>query len=245
MKTSSALIAALLFLGSAAAQAREILVYANESMPQCGLVGNKPTGLAVDILNAVTAEGGPTFRFDFSQPWARAQKAVHETVGTAIIPLTRNPEREGSYKWIARLFDNGGRLLSLGRPAPIKSMAEAKGLGVGIMRGSTFEDWLGKSGFTHLVVVPKDEIVAKMLVDGKIDAWAGNELVQRYLFARIGQNPAKLQAGPALGEVAQIYIAGDVHFPEADAKAIADAVEKLRHNGKLDAILRHYGAHSR
>jgi polar amino acid transport system substrate-binding protein len=246
MKPSSAVLAALIVLGSAAAHGGEILVFANDSMPQCGLVNNKPAGLAVDILNAVTAEGGPTFKFDFSQPWARAQVAVHETPGTMIIPLTRNPEREAHYKWVARLFDNGSRLFSVGRPAPIKTLAEAKGLGVGIMRGSVFEQTLTKAGFTHLVAVPKDELAAKMLADGKVEAWAGSELVQRYLFAKIGQDPAKLQAGPSLGETSQIFIAGDLRFPDADAKAVSDGVEKLRRNGKLDAILKRYGvSHSK
>ncbi len=92
--------------------------------------------------------------------------------------------------------------------------------------------------------VPKDELIANMLVEGKVDAWAGADLVVRHLFAKIGQNPARLQQGPQLGEVGQIFIAGDVHFPEADAKAIADGLEKLRQNGKMEAILKRYGAHS-
>jgi ABC-type amino acid transport substrate-binding protein len=223
---------------------REILVFANESMPQCGMVNHKPAGLAVEILNAVTAEGGPSFKYDFSQPWARAQASVHDTRGTLIIPLTRNAERESKYNWVARLFDNGAHLVSMGRPAPIKSMDEAKGLGVGIMRGSLFEEYLGKAHFTNMLAESNDESLAKMLVEGKVDAWAAADLVTHFLFSKIGQNPAKLQQGPQLGEVGQIFIAGDVHFPEADAKAIADGIEKLRHNGKLEAILKRYGAHS-
>jgi polar amino acid transport system substrate-binding protein len=244
MKSSSAVMAALIVLGCAAAQAKEILVFANESMPQCGTVDHKPAGLAVDILNAVTAEGGPSFKFDFSQPWARAQVAVHDTPGTLIIPLTRNAEREHQYKWVARLFDNGAHLVSMGRPAPIKTLVEAKGLSVGVMRGSSFEEALQKAGFTHLVVVQNDESIAKMMADGKVDAWVGADMVTHYLFGKIGQNPAKLQQGPQLGEVGEIFVAGDLKFPEADAKAIADALDKLRQNGKLNAILKRYGAHA-
>lgn len=159
--------------------------------------------------------------------------------------MTRNAEREPKYKWVARLFDNGAHLVSLGRPEPIKSIDEAKGWGVGIMRGSIFEDFLGKARFTNRVAAPKEEAIANMLVEGKVDAWAAADLVMHHLFGKIGQNPAKLQQGPQLGEAGQIFIAGDVYFPEADAKAIADGLEKLRHNGKLEAILKRYGAHSR
>jgi polar amino acid transport system substrate-binding protein len=240
IKKLSAVVSVLFILCGTAAQASEITVFANESMPQSGMVDGKATGMAVDILNAVTAEGGPTFKFDFSQPWARAQAAVHETAGSAIIPLTRTPEREPNYKWIANLFDNPNRLFSAGRPAPIKTLDEAKGMSVGVMRGSSVEQVLKQLGFTHIEVVANDELAAKMLAAEHIDAWAGAESVQRYLFSKAGGDSTKLQPGPLLGEPPQIYIAGDTKFPDADAKAIADGVEKLRSSGKLAAILKKY-----
>lgn len=240
MKIGGLVLSALIFLSCGAAEASEITVLANESMPQSGTVDGKPAGMAVEILNAVTAEGGPSFKFDFSQPWARALVAVHETPGVVIIPLTRTAEREANFKWIANLFDNPGRLFSVGRAAPIKSLDEAKGLTVGIMRGSSFEASLKQLGFTHIEVVQNDELIAKMLSVGHLDAWAGAEYVQRYLFTKVGGDASKLQQGPLLGEPPQIFIAGDVKFPEADAKAIADGIAKLRANGKLDAIIKKY-----
>ena len=240
MKISSLVVSALIFLSCTTANAREITVLANESMPQSGLVDGKATGMAVDILNAVTADGGPSFKFDFSQPWARELVAVHETQGVAIIPLTRTPEREANFKWIANLFDNPGRLFSVGRAAPIKTLDEAKNLSVAIMRGSSFEGWLKQNGFTHIEPVQNDELIAKMLAAGRIDAWAGAEYVQRYLYAKTGGDSSKLQQGPLLGEATQIYIAGDANFPEADAKAIADGVAKLRSSGKLAEIMKKY-----
>lgn len=241
MKRLNLLVSALIFLFCTAAQAAEITVFANESMPQCGLVDGKPAGMAVDILNAVTAEGGPTFKYDFSQPWARAQVAVHETAGATIIPLTRTTEREASHKWIGNLFDNPTRLFTLGRAdGPIKTIDEAKGMSIGVMRGSSVEQSLKQLGFTHIEAVQNDELAAKMLAAGRIDAWAGAEYVQRYLFAKAGGDSSKLQQGPLLGQTSQIYIAGDVKYPDADAKAITDGVEKLRSSGKLAAILKKY-----
>jgi ABC-type amino acid transport substrate-binding protein len=239
MKTLGLLLSVFVALSCSSVQAKEITVLANESMPQCGVVDGKPTGMAVDILNAVTAEGGPTFKFDFSQPWARALVSVHETPGVAIIPLTRTAERESSFKWIADLFGNPGRLVSVG-PKPIASLDEAKGLTVGIMRGSSFESSLRQLGFSKLEVVQNDETAAKILAAGRIDAWAGAEYVQRYLFTKTGGDSSKLQMGPLLGTPPQIFIAGDVNFPDADAKAIADGVAKLRASGKLDAIMKKY-----
>jgi polar amino acid transport system substrate-binding protein len=218
-----------------------ITVLANESMPQSGLVQGKPAGMAVDILNAVTTQGGPAFRFDFSRPWARALREVHERPDLAIIPLSRAPEREADFRWIAELFENDGRLLSLKRAAPIRSLDEARDLHIGVLRGSVFEPWLRQHGFTHVEAQTDDAFNVRKLKAGHIDAWAGSESVQRYLFASTGGDPAQLQQGPRLGKPPEIYIAGDRRFPEAEARAIAEGVAKLRRSGRLAAILRSYG----
>src|SRR4051794_34717540 len=103
MKRACLLFAVSLGWGMASATASEVTVLGNDSMPYCGLLNGKPAGMAVDILNTVTRNGGPTFKFDFSAPWSRSQVLVHEQPGTAIIPLTRTSEREPKYKWIAEL----------------------------------------------------------------------------------------------------------------------------------------------
>lgn len=228
------------FLGCSVANAKEIRVLATQSMPQCGSVNGQPVGMAVDILKAITADGGPTFKFDFSLPWARALVEVHADTNAAIIPLTRTAEREPNFKWIGDLFDSSGRLVTVGRAQPIQSVDEAKGLTIGIMRGSSFEGVLKQDGLAHLDVLQNDELIAKMLQAGHVDAWAANEDVERYLFAKTGGDVSKLQGGPLLGKPGQIYIAADPKFPAEDAKAIADGLEKLRASGKLAEIIKKY-----
>jgi polar amino acid transport system substrate-binding protein len=240
MKTAKFFLVVLFFIFGARAQSREIMVFANESMPQSGTVDGRPAGMAVDILNAVTAEGGPIFKFNFSMPWARALIAIHKATDTAIIPLTRIPERESDFKWIGNLFEDAGRLVSVGRVAPIQTLDEARGLSIGVMRGSSYETMLKQLGFSHVEVVQSDALNARMLAAGRFDAWAGSEVVQRYLFAKVGEDVSKLQRGPRLGDPQQIYIAADPKFPEADAKAIAEGLKKVRSSGKLEEILKKY-----
>jgi ABC-type amino acid transport substrate-binding protein len=113
-------------------------------------------------------------------------------------------------------------------------------LTIGVMRGSSFEQGLKDLGFTNVQAFPNDEFCSKMLAAGRIDGWAGAEIVQRYLFTKTGGDSSKLQQGPLLGSVPKIFVAGDVKFADADAKAIADAMEKLRSSGKLEAIMKKY-----
>jgi ABC-type amino acid transport substrate-binding protein len=224
---------------SGTARALEVEVLANSSLPFWGLEDGKPAGIAVDILNAVTAEGGPSFKFDFSLPWVRSQEKVHTETGLAIL-FTRTAEREHNHKWIAELFDYNAQLVSVGRAAPFKTLDEAKALQIGIQRGSAFEPRALQAGFTHLEPVVSDDINAKKMVAGRLDGWFASEYVGEYLYANAGGDPATLQIGPKLGDTYHMYIAGDRNFPEADAKAIADGIDRLRNSGKLEAILARY-----
>ncbi|HWK45180.1 MAG TPA: transporter substrate-binding domain-containing protein [Stellaceae bacterium] len=222
------------------AQASEIKVLGNESMPFCGLVDGKPAGMAVEILNAATREGGPSFSFDFSAPWAREMVQIHETTTLAIIPFTRTPEREALHKWIAELYPYKGHLVTVGRATPLKSIEEAKDLDVGVLNGSALQPVVTKLEFTKLQTVANDEINARKISAGRLEAWVVSQYVDKYLYAKIGQDPAQLQYGPDLGSEYHIYIAADLAFPEADAKSIADAVARVRASGELDRILQKY-----
>jgi len=75
--------------------ATEVLVLGNESMPFCGIVDGKPSGMVVDILTEVTNHGGPNFKYKLGLPWKRAQEILRNSGDslTAIVPFTRTKER--------------------------------------------------------------------------------------------------------------------------------------------------------
>src|SRR5690349_16228263 len=125
MRPAIFVVGTLLSLLTTIAQAADVKVLGNESMPYCGAVDGKPAGLAVEMLDAATREGAPRFEFDFSIPWTRAQLLVHERPTLAIIPFTRIPEREKNYKWIAELFSFTNRVVTVGRATPLKTIEEA------------------------------------------------------------------------------------------------------------------------
>jgi len=222
------------------AQASEIKVVGNESLPFCGMVDGKPGGMAVEILTAATHEGGPSFSFDFSAPWPRAQAATHEQTNLAIIPFTRTPEREANYKWIAELFPYHVHLVTVGRTAPLQSIVEAKDLEVGVLNGSSAVPLITRLGFTKLQTVANDDINVRKISAGHLDAWVVSQYVDKYLYAKIGQDPAMLQYGPDVGDEYHIYIAADPAFSDTDAKSIKDAVERVRASGEMLRILQKY-----
>jgi hypothetical protein len=136
-------------------QAAEVLVYRNESMPWCGTVDGKDAGIAVDILNAITENGGPKFKF-ISVPWKRAQNLIHMNKGTALIPFTRTATREKNHTWVIKLVPNQIRLTSARKPTSQVSipstltLANSKSLNIGIVRGSAIIPAMKEMGFTKL-----------------------------------------------------------------------------------------------
>ena len=162
----------VLTIATSLAQASEVKVLGNESAPFCGKVEGKPPGMAVEILTAATREGTPNFSYDFSLPWARSQAQVHEQTSLAIIPLTRTPEREAHYRWIAELFPNRIHLVSVGRAAPLGTLEEAKDLEIGVLYGSTVMPILTKIGFTKLQTVENDDINVRKLAAGRLGRFA-------------------------------------------------------------------------
>ena len=95
-----------LLLMASQTSAETVEVYALEAMPYCGIEQGQPTGLAVEILQAASRYGAPTFHFRFDIPWPRAQDMIQHQGNAliAIIPFSRTAPRESHYRWLAKLI---------------------------------------------------------------------------------------------------------------------------------------------
>jgi len=224
-------------------EASEVLVFRNDSMPWCGTVDGQDSGIAVDILNELTKNGGPIFKFE-ELPWPRAQKMVHKTPGTAIIPFTRTVTREKNHLWIVNLVPNQVRLTLAKNsqnyailPSPL-TISNARSLVIGVIRGSAIIPTLKELGLgSQLLEVGKVDQLAYMLNRGRIDVMAESKWVDNYAWRKIGQKSEYLVSGPNVGEVKHIYLAAALDFPPNIAKEIRDAMGRIQQNGKLEKVL--------
>ncbi len=219
-----------------------VVVYRNESMPWCGTVDGKDAGITIDILNAVTKYGGPTFNF-IAVPWKRAQVLIQNNRGTAIIPFTRTATREQHHTWIIELVPNQVRLtmarkptLKVSVPSP-PTLVNFKNSGIGIIRGSAVIPAMKTLGFTNLYEVNKAEQLAKMLNTGRFVAMAESKWVDNYVWNKIGQKGDDLIVGPNVGGIKYIFLGAALNFPPELTHQIRTAMEKVRKSGALDKIL--------
>jgi polar amino acid transport system substrate-binding protein len=240
MKSFSLIIIFCILLSIGFLYATDVVVLGNESMPWNGVVNGQDSGIMVDILNEAAKHGAPNFILKLGLPWSRAQQMVQEKndTPTAIIPLTRTTEREKIYKWIAELSPNEIRLVSFGRKNAIKTIDEAKDIVIGIFIGHASISQLQKLGFTKLdtSAVNAEQNMNKLLMK-RYDTICDAKMVYLYNWKKIGQNTKDLQEGPMIGEASHIYIAANLSFPDDIAKSISDAIDKMRKDGSLQAII--------
>lgn len=230
---------ALMCMLLAGANAREITVNAGDISPFSFEVNDRPTGIAVDILNAAGKTAGVSFRFNFL-PWKRAQLETLASADHAIVPLSRTPEREHDYQWIVMLFEYHFVIVTRAGHAAPATLDDVKKLSVGVLRGNPMHTTLPELGFENLRPGNSEEMLARQLRANLIDAWVAAEPVVRDTYQRIGGNLNELHIGPRVGEPMQVYLAASKGFPAADAKLIADEVNRLRASGEINRILDRY-----
>lgn len=216
----------------------KVLVLANESMPYNGVdpERDKPVGMIFEVLETVASYGGPQFEYMFGIPWKRAQIMLEQAEDSlvAIVPLTRNIERESSYTWIAKLLTHQGRLSAF-RDTPF-AITEVKDRYVGIIRGSGFESQLKGLGINKLVEAHTALDNARKLYLRRIDAIFESQYVDTYHWKMVGGSVKDLSFTP-YGNQSEIYIAGNNYFPLDVADQIQIAIHKMGEEGALQVIL--------
>ncbi len=221
------------------ALAEKVVVYGLNAMPLCGISDGKAVGITVEILQEATLYGAPEFEFVMDVPWPRAQTMVRNPGDelNAIIPFSRSPQREDMFKWLGELIQTQFRLYSFDRATPVLSVEEAASLPVGVVRGHAIIPLLKALGIDRLDEAPDAEINAKKLRHKRFDTIAESDFIALYNWRKIGEDTGRLLEGLAIGKLTRVYIAAGLHFPDATAGKIADALKKMEQDGKVQEIL--------
>lgn len=195
-------------------------------------------GIVGDIAVQAIAKAGYTAHIEVL-PWARAQRHVSERQDLLIAPLTRTPEREAKFTWIAPIMSLDRAFFSLGQP--VSSFAEArKAYGViGVGLGSAQEEILRAQGFDKEQIYPLTigDNPAQMLLKGRIDAWFNGVPESLYIWPKLSDR--ELHMGPVMS-TADVYLACSLECSADLVKNLRAAVETLRRNGTLERLKASY-----
>ena len=171
-------------------------------------------------------------------PWLRAQKRVVEGENQLIIPLSRTPERENLYTWIAPLMSMERAFFSFDNP--VTDLAEAreryKRIAVGV--GTPQLEFLKSQGFSgdQIVSIKLNDNPGRMVELGRVDAWFTGVLEGLYHWP---DSREKLRMSPVMFST-DIYLACSKLCDKVLVEELRQAVEALRREGVVQAIQNAY-----
>lgn len=229
---------ALLFL-AAAAQAEEVVeLYMPEAPPLTLVAFEGGYGMVGDVTLAALARAGYLAELKV-EPWARAQRTVAGGRNQLIIPLSRTPQREALYTWIAPIMPLERAFFSLDEP--VQSFAEARQryrrIGVGL--GTAQVEILRSEGFAReqIVSLKLGDNPAQLLQRGRIDAWFTGVPEALYIWPQHSER--ELRMSPALAST-DLYLACS---RDCDAQLVANlraAVQSLHEEGISQRLIEAY-----
>lgn len=237
-------VLALLMLGTLPARADEAarLNIVTGDLPPYAIEGQpQRPGLHVEVVEQMLKRAGSPVKVSF-YPWARAIALAQHAQHTAILPLTRTPEREAQYTWLVKLDTQHFVFINRQGDKPITTLEQARKLRIVVLRGSPNLAQLLSRQFSEAQIVQatKLEDMVRMVERGIVDALYGGNVINMEKIRASGRNPASFQTG-MLVESADMWLAGGKDFGEHEAGAWRQAYEDMAKDGALLRIYRSYG----
>ncbi len=173
-------------------------------------------------------------------PWRRALHMAGTMPRTAIFPLTRLPEREARFHWLAPLYQEHYIFMARrGSAFDVQHPEKMSGARIALLRGAAQAAILGELGFRNLVEASSIDDIHRYLLAGMADAVFGERaIIGRSLRMRNEENDFRL-GRPVRSTSA--WLAGSPDFSELEARRFRAAMAKLVADGTQRRIFRRYG----
>jgi polar amino acid transport system substrate-binding protein len=222
----------------AASPVHYVDVYLAEAPPLSMLDHDTRHGMVGDIVFKAATLAGYTLRPQ-SPPWLRGQRMVRLGTDQLILPLSRTPDREDQYTWIAPIMGMDRAFFSLERRVETFAQARLAYSRIAVGMGSAQQQKLKDEGFRDEQVYPLKigENPAQMLRMGRVDAWFNGIPETRYIWQEVSDRP--LLMSPALMST-DLYLACSKRCDPQLVDKLRAAIETLRQQGGVARIIDDY-----
>jgi polar amino acid transport system substrate-binding protein len=171
-------------------------------------------------------------------PWQRAIYLSTSQGRTALFPLTRSPEREHQYRWLARLYHEHFLFMSrAGSHFDVRHPELGKERRIGVLRGSLMVKVLRDSGYTHVVEAASVNESLRFLRRGIVDAVFGDRSIYRASLHGRAESDY-LMSEPM--RTTTTWLGGSLDLSEADAELFQKAMKEMIEDGSYAQILKKY-----
>ena len=194
-------------------------------------------GLVQEVVAEMARRVGHSGTIEY-MPWARAQQIAMTEPNIGILSLTRSPEREDKYRWLAKIVTDDLVLVG-GQGVDVSSLDKAKNRPTGVLLRSGAEALLREKGFTRVEPSPEEWLNAKKLKERRIDAWLAPRLMVIYAMQEVQGDLGTLNMGEIV-RASDIYLAASKSLPDSEATKWEQALESMKADGSYDRIVQKY-----
>jgi polar amino acid transport system substrate-binding protein len=199
--------------------------------------GENIDGIATDIVREIFKRADITYSLTLRFPWERVYKLALENPGYGAFVMARLPDRERLFKWVGPIGpDDWIMLAKADSKITLESLDDARKYKIGAYKGDAIAMTLAKQGLKPVVVL-RDQDNAKKLVNGQIDLWATGDPAGRYLARQDGVTGLKTVLR---FNSAELYLALNRDVPDETVAKLQAALDQLRKEGGVDAIMGRY-----
>lgn len=201
--------------------------------------GEARPGALRELVDGICERQGITPNVAF-MPWRRALFMATTMQRTAIFPLTRLPEREAQFRWLAPLYEENYIFLARhGSSFDVQRPQDMKNKRIALLRGAAQSAILAELGFRRLVEAASIDEVHRFLLAGMADAAFGERaIIDSSLRLHSQENDFHL-GKPVRTTTA--WLAGSLDIPDTEAQRYRTAMADLVEDGTKAKIFRQYG----
>jgi polar amino acid transport system substrate-binding protein len=222
--------------------AADLVAYTEPWLPYNYTEGNEIKGISTDVLRAACKLANLSCDIQIV-PWARAIKTVTNTPNTIIYTIARNPSRENQFTWVGPILPRTtwvyGKTEMKLEIHTIKDLASAK---IGVVRDEASLTDLIAVGVpaSSFVEFNSNNDVLRMMMLEKIDLVVETEIGMAWSLQNAGIASTAVTKLMKINEGGAYYFALNLKSDPAIIGKLQAGVDKLRREGKIDAIVRQY-----
>jgi len=197
-------------------------------------------GMVGDVVLAALARIGKSTHV-VAEPWPRAQVNVARGKNMLIIPLSRTPEREELYTWIASVMELERAFFSLDEPVESFAQARQRYRRVGVGLGTAQVGILQREGFSdeQIVQLTLGENPVHLLTLGRIDAWFTGVPEALYIWDGSAYREQNLRRSPTLASTG-LYLGCSKECDGQLVEQLRAAINKLEQDGVSQRLRQAY-----
>lgn len=241
-RTKAGLVALVGLCALPCAWATPLMAYTEEWPPYNYAEGKEVKGISTDILRAACQIAKLQCTFQVV-PWARAYKTASHVPNTVVYTTARKPSREKEFLWVGPILPRSTWVYGKTTPTPFlhdfKDLAKIR---IGVVREEAAQQDLEAVGVptSAFNVQNSNADVLRMLVNGTVEAMVDTEVGMAWNLRNAGLAPSTVSKRMKLTDDGAYYFALNLHSDTALVKGLQAAIDKLRRDGKIDAIQRRY-----